>query len=323
MNARLRSGAVCITALMVFACMGPMLSGHDAFASRFDIGHDALGNPLAPSRTFWLGTDLIFRDHFVRLALGARTSLFIGIVATAIATALGGLVGMLSGYYQGTLGLRVPWLSMTFFVLFAITGSYVMLGLAAFTALAALHPLAERTPFLQRASVNADSGFGVLIDVGLAFPFLLLVMAIAASFEKATMTTILATLGFTGWLSVARVIRAKTLEIRSREFVTASQALGQSTLRILAFHIFPNVRSALVAIASLSVGPMIVAESVLSYLGVGLAPPAPTWGHMLHEGQDALEGAPWLFFAPAALILLTTLGFNLLGEGLRDAQQKR
>jgi peptide/nickel transport system permease protein len=180
----------------------------------------------------------------------------------------------------------------------------------------------QRSMLLQRSNVNLDDVIGVAVDVGLSFPFLLLVMAVAASFEKANIWTILLTLGLTSWLGIARVIRAKTLEIRSREFVVAAQALGQSTPRILVTHILPNVRGALVAIATLSVGPMIVAESVLSYLGVGLAPPTPTWGHMLQEGQEVLSSAPWLFFAPSVLILLTTLGFNMLGEGLRSSDAR-
>jgi peptide/nickel transport system permease protein len=319
LNARVRIGLIVVGALVLFALIGPIASPQDPSVSRFDLGRDAFGNPTPPNAMFWLGTDVIFRDQFTRLALGARVSLFIGLSATLIAAVVGGVIGILSGYYEGTQGIRIPWLGSALFVVFVASGSLWVLAAATVATAASLSSrFAKRFPF-ERSNVSADGALGVLIDVGLSFPFLLLVMAIAASFEKASMLTILLTLGLTSWLGIARVVRAKTLEVRSREFVIAAQALGQSTPRIMLAHIFPNVRTALLAIATLSVGPMIVAESVLSYLGVGLAPPTPTWGHMLQEGQDMLGSAPWLFFAPSALILLTTLGFNMLGEGLRNA----
>jgi ABC-type dipeptide/oligopeptide/nickel transport system permease subunit len=164
-----------------------------------------------------------------------------------------------------------------------------------------------------------DVGLMRIVDVVLAFPFLLLVMTLGVVFEKTTPLTILLTLGLTGWLGTARIVRAKTIQMRSLLFVDAARALGQSTPNILWRHILPNVSGPLVVIATISVAQMIVAESVLSYLGAGIAPPAPTWGHMLFEGQDYYLAAPWLLAGPAVAILLTVLGFNLLGEGLRDA----
>lgn len=165
----------------------------------------------------------------------------------------------------------------------------------------------------------ADTALMRVVDVGLAFPFLLLVMAIGAALERTTMTTILVTLGLTGWLGTARILRAKTLQVRNLEFVVASRALGQSTPLVLFRHVLPNVAGPLIVIATMSVAQMIVAESVLSYLGVGISPPTPTWGHMLFEGQDYYMAAPWLLIAPAAAIVLAVFGFNLVGEGLRDA----
>jgi peptide/nickel transport system permease protein len=109
------------------------------------------------------------------------------------------------------------------------------------------------------------------------------------------------------------------MQIRNLDFVVASRALGQSTARLLLRHVLPNVAGPLIVIGTVSVAQMIVAESVLSYLGVGVSPPTPTWGHMLFEGQDYYMAAPWLFLAPAIAILLAVFGFNLLGEGLRDA----
>ncbi len=162
-----------------------------------------------------------------------------------------------------------------------------------------------------------------VVDIGLAFPFLLIVMALGAALERTTASTIFLTLGFTGWLGVARIVRSKTLQVRSLDFVVAARSLGQSTPRLLLRHVLPNISGPIVVIATILVAQMILAESVLSYLGAGVAPPTPTWGHMLFEGQDYLTAAPWITGAPGVAILLSVLGFNLLGEGLRDALDPR
>jgi ABC-type dipeptide/oligopeptide/nickel transport system permease subunit len=168
-----------------------------------------------------------------------------------------------------------------------------------------------------------DTALMRLVDIGLAFPFLLIVMAIGAALERTTATTILVTLGLTGWLGIARIIRAKTMQVRALDFVTAARALGQSTAGILVRHVLPNVAGPLVVASTIMVAQMILAESVLSYLGGGLAPPTPTWGFMLFEGQDYITTCPWMALEPAIAILLCVLGFNLLGEGLRDALDPR
>jgi peptide/nickel transport system permease protein len=147
----------------------------------------------------------------------------------------------------------------------------------------------------------------------------LLVMAIGAALDRTTALSIMVILGLTGWLGTARIIRSQAMVIRSLDFVEASRALGQSTWRILFQHIAPNVAGPLIVIATISVAQMIIAESVLSYLGVGISPPAATWGQMLYQGQDYYQLAPWMLVSPAIAILLAVFGFNLVGEGLRDA----
>jgi ABC-type dipeptide/oligopeptide/nickel transport system permease subunit len=144
-------------------------------------------------------------------------------------------------------------------------------------------------------------------------------MAIGAALGHTSVVTIFVTLGATGWLGIARVLRAKTMQVRSLDYVSASRALGQSTLGLMRRHILPNVAGPLVVSATVLAPQMIVAESVLSYLGVGIEPPTPTWGRMLFEGQDYVVAAPWLVAAPGTAILLAVWGFNMLGEGLRDA----
>jgi ABC-type dipeptide/oligopeptide/nickel transport system permease subunit len=169
------------------------------------------------------------------------------------------------------------------------------------------------------ARFGLDPAIMRLVDIGLSFPFLLLVKAIGSALDRTTEWTILVVLGLTSWLGTARVVRAKTIQVRDLDFVTAARAVGQRTTTILWKHVLPNVAGILIIIGTLSMAQMILAESVLSYLNLGISPPTPTWGRMLLEGQDAYLAAPWLLIAPGTAILLTVLGFNLLGEGLRDA----
>lgn len=157
------------------------------------------------------------------------------------------------------------------------------------------------------------------VDVLLALPFLLVVMAIGTAFHRTSALTILVTLGMTGWLGLARVVRAKTMQVCALDYVEAARALGQPAVGIVVRHVLPNVAGVVLVTATTLMAQMVVADSTLGYLGVGIAPPTPTWGRMLAEGQDYLLVAPWLVAAPGGAILLAVLGFNLLGEGLRDA----
>ena len=265
-------GVGVVSALLLFAILGPLLSSHDPYSSDFEHGLSPTLLPVGPNREFWLGTDRLFRDELSRLAVAARISLFIGIASTLIATSIGAVVGIVAGWFEGR--------------------------------------------FLDTALMR-------LVDIGLAFPFLLLVMALSAALERTTSLTILLTLGLTGWLGTARLVRAKTMQVRNLDFVTASRALGQSTPRIILRHVLPNVSGPLVVVATVSVAQMILAESVLSFLGGGISPPTPTWGHMLFEGQDYFATSPWIALAPGLAIMASVLGFNLLGEGLRDALDPR
>lgn len=318
------AGLVIVGGLVAFSLLGPMLSAHDPFESQFAAGGTATGMPVGPSSEFWLGTDRLFRDQFVRLALGGRLSLLIAVSATFIASTLGAIVGIVAGYNESNQAFRITWVTVgaTIAAMLAwLSGKTGWAAIVALVALSSLIPRVKRThPWL-----SAGMRFGVdgvlmrFVDVLLSFPFLLLVMAIGAAIDRTTVGSILLVLGATGWLGTARVLRAKTMQIRALDFVTASRALGQRTLPILVRHVLPNVMGPLIVIATAQVAQMIIAESVLSYLGAGVSPPTPTWGHMLFEGQDYYEVAPWLVAGPGVVIVLAVVGFNLVGEGLRDA----
>ncbi|HQP39746.1 MAG TPA: ABC transporter permease, partial [Polyangiaceae bacterium] len=158
-----------------------------------------------------------------------------------------------------------------------------------------------------------------IVDAGLSFPYLLLIMAVGAALDRSDLTAVIVVLGATGWLGLSRVVRAKTIQIRQLDFVAAARSLGQHPLRIALRHVLPNIAGPIVVTATASVASMILAESVLGYLTVGVQPPTATWGRMLREGQGFFAAEPILVVAPSLAILLAVLGFNLLGEGLRDA----
>jgi ABC-type dipeptide/oligopeptide/nickel transport system permease subunit len=204
-------------------------------------------------------------------------------------------------------------------LLIAVTSTAIATVIGAAVGIVAGYYEGERAPRLGRLRLDVDGALMRVVDVMLAFPFLLLVMAIGAALEKTTAVTIFVVLGVTGWLGIARVLRSKTMQVRALDYVVASRALGQPAARIMLKHVLPNVAGTLAVLATVQVAQMIVADSILSYLGVGVAPPAPTWGRMLYEGKDYVSAAPWLVAAPGVAILLSVWGFNMLGEGLRDA----
>jgi peptide/nickel transport system permease protein len=322
-------GAALVALLVLFALVGPLAAGQDPNVSDFGGAVGAQDLPVGPSARHWLGADRLFRDMFSRLAHGARLSLLVGVAATLIASTIGAVVGIVAGYWEGSKGVRVPWLAIAAFAAAFAAWIYgdapvvavacALLGLLTWGMAAAF----DEGPWCAGIDVSLDTALMRVVDVGLSFPFLLLVMALGAALERTSSTTILVTLGLTSWLGTARIVRAKTLQVRSADFIVAARALGQTTARILLRHVLPNVAGPLIVLATISVAQMIVAESVLSYLGAGVGPPTATWGHMLQEGQDYYVSAPWTLAAPAAAILVAVLGFNMLGEGLRDALDPR
>ncbi|HKZ06664.1 MAG TPA: ABC transporter permease [Methylomirabilota bacterium] len=156
-----------------------------------------------------------------------------------------------------------------------------------------------------------------VVNIVLTFPFVLLALAVIAVLGP-SLPNMIAVLGVAGWPIYARVIRAETLALREREFVTAGRALGMSHMRLIFRQILPNLVSAGVVIATLQVAQVIVLESFLSFLGLGVQPPIPAWGNMLGEGRVYMLNSWWIAAFPGAAIFVTTLVINLLGNALRD-----
>jgi len=237
-----------------------------------------------PSAEHPLGTDELGRDLLVRLLYGGRVSLFVGVAAALAAALIGTGVGLLAGFFGGR----------TDALLMRITDGMIALPLL---------PL-----LIVLAAVD-------LTRLG--------VPASWAGAEDASLLRIVALVALFGWTTVARLVRGATLSARRRDYVLAAVALGAGSRRIMLAHILPNVAAPAVVATTLTVGNVILLESVLSFLGLGIQPPLPSWGNMLTGAQDLVTTAPWLAVWPGLLIFVTVIAVNLLGDGLQDALDPR
>ena len=226
----------------------------------------ATSSLLPPSLEHPFGTDVTGRDILVRVIYGARISLTIGLLATAISTVIGLVMGALAAYYGGI------W-----------------------------------DTIIMRAA-----------DIFLAFPYVLFVLCLIAALGQ-SITNVFIAIGILGWPSIARVFRSAILSVKENDYVDAARAMGASDARIIARHIFPNSVASIVVYATMNIGGAILTESALSFLGMGVVPPDPSWGTLIQTGQQYLQTEPWLMILPGLAVLSTVLAFTLLGDGLRDA----
>ena len=231
-----------------------------------------------------LGTDELGRDLLVRLAYGGRVSMVVGFAAAIFAAAIGTLLGLVSGYYGG-------WLD-----------SFVMRMTDSVIALPLL-PL-----LIVLAALDLDK---------LGIP------AHIANHEDVGLYRIVVIVSLVGWTGVARLVRGSVLTLRERPYVMSARALGVSSRRIIVRHILPGIASPIIVATTLSVGNIILFESILSFLGLGINPPTPSWGNMLSNVQDLIWEAPRLAILPGLMIFITVISFNFLGDGLQDALAPR
>jgi peptide/nickel transport system permease protein len=167
------------------------------------------------------------------------------------------------------------------------------------------------------SSGRVDAIIMTVADAQLAFPFILLAIGIIAVLGP-SFPTLIVVIGLSGWVSYARILRAQVLSLRSREFVEAIQALGGSIMRVVLRHVVPNVLSSIVVVATLELARSIVLEATLSFLGLGIQPPTPSWGGMVQEGRDYLDTAWWIATFPGVVLMLTSIVVSRTGDGLRD-----
>ncbi|MDZ4164410.1 MAG: oligopeptide ABC transporter permease [Smithellaceae bacterium] len=161
-----------------------------------------------------------------------------------------------------------------------------------------------------------------LVDIMLCFPAFFLILAVIAFLEP-SIWNIMIIIGLTGWMGITRLVRADFISLRERDFVQAARTIGAGDFRIIFIHILPNALASVLVTATLGVAGAILTESALSFLGIGVQPPTPSWGNILTAGKDNIDIAWWLSLYPGLAILITVLGYNLLGEGIRDTMDPR
>lgn len=160
------------------------------------------------------------------------------------------------------------------------------------------------------------------VDLMMCFPTFFLILAVIALLEP-SIWNIMIVIGLTSWMGIARLVRAEILSIKEKEFVLAAKAMGLPKRKIIFGHVLPNALSPVYVVATLGIGGAILTESALSFLGIGVQPPTPSWGNILTQAKDNIEVAWWLSLYPGLAIFLTVMGYNLLGEGLRDVFDPR
>jgi peptide/nickel transport system permease protein len=168
-----------------------------------------------------------------------------------------------------------------------------------------------------------DGAIMRFVDVLLAFPRLLLLLLIISAWQGAGVLTVIVVLGATGWMGVSRLVRAQVLQLKELDYTAAARAMGFSQLRIVFRHMIPNAMAPVIVAGTLMVGGTILVESALSFLGMGVHPPTPTWGNIVNDGSDALREAWWIATVPGLAIVVTVVCFNLVGDALRDAMDPR
>ncbi len=260
------------------------LVGHDPNALYRETLNE-YGLPIVgPSSEFWFGVDTSGRDVFVRTIYGARTSLLVALLSTGFAVGLGILLGSVAGYLGGWVDTLI---SRAIDLTLSLPVLLFSIGIAA------------------TCSIKATGCLGGLIQPGIS-----LVTAIIALFT---------------WPYIGRIVRGQVLTIRNKEFIEAARAMGASTGRILLRDVLPNLAAPIIVYGTLIVPSNILFEAALSFLGVGIPPTTPSWGRMI---SDAARGqlyivAWWMLVFPGVALVLTTLAFNLVGDGLRDALDPR
>ncbi len=270
-----------IVALILVALLAPVIApyGHAAV--------DFTAITQAPSEKHWLGTDQLGRDVLSRLIHGTRVSLSVAFVAQAIILLIGVPIGLASGYIGGRFDLVVQRVVDVLYAFPSLLFVIIVMTFVQANLRTASGPVAE---LLVQANRATGGLLGVFIALGLIF-----------------------------WLTVARLVRAEVLKVKTNDYIDGARSLGASDWQIIRRHVFPNVLPPIIVATTLGLPAAIMIEAGLSFLGLGVAPPTPSWGLMIADAVPSIRGHPHMILAPALALSLTLLAFNFLGDALRDA----
>ncbi len=275
------SSLVFITILAILAIFAPIVSPYGYSEQNYDAIRES------PNWQHPLGTDQLGRDILSRLLFGARISLTVGIIVQLVIVLIGVPAGIVAGYYGGKVDT---------FIMRIVDILYAMPSL--------LFVIIIMT-FLQGVLDNAESG-------------IMYTLATANS-RLGGLVGVFIGLGLISWLTVARIVRAQAMSLKRKEFVEAAHSIGATNRQIMSRHILSNTLAPIIVAVTLGIPSAIIYESGISFLGLGVRPPMPSWGLMISEAIPNLRSYPYMLLAPAGALSLTVLAFNFLGDGIRDA----
>jgi len=278
---RFRRHRMAIFGLFLLAALAAyVLAGTFVFSEKYANYNETSIRLLPPSQEHPFGTDVVGRDILARTIYGGQISLLIGVASVAVSLCVGILIGAFSGYYGGLVDA----------ILMRFTEAVMNIP-RIFLLLVGAKFLSDKVPSFTVGG-RVFSGSVVIV---------------------------IAIIGLTSWAYLARIVRSSFLSIKEQEYVTAARCIGTSNRGIIFYHVLPNCIAPIVVNATLGIADAILSEAYISFLGLGIQPPTATWGSMLDGAYRYLEQAPWLWIFPGALILLTVLAINFVGDGLRDA----
>ncbi len=278
---RFRRHRMAIFGLFLLAALvAYVLVGTFVFSEKYANYNETSIRLQPPSGLHPFGTDVVGRDILARTIYGGQISLLIGVASVAVSLCVGILIGAFSGYYGGPVDA----------VLMRFTEAVMNIP-RIFLLLVGAKFLADKVP----------------------------TFTVAGRMFSGSVVIVIAIIGLTSWAYLARIVRSSFLSTKEQEFVTAARCIGTPNRRIIFYHVLPNCIAPIVVNATLGIADAILSEAYISFLGLGIQPPTATWGSMLDGAYRYLEPAPWLWIFPGALILLTVLAINFVGDGLRDA----
>jgi peptide/nickel transport system permease protein len=237
-----------------------------------------------PSAEHLFGTDTVGRDIFARTIYGGQISLLIGFFSVLVSVSVGTVFGIASGYFGGWIDSLISRITEA---ILTIPSLLLLLMMSKF--------FSQNVPNVNILGRTLSGSVIVIIFI----------------------------IGMTSWMTLSRIVRGQVLSLKENEFILAARAIGASEWHVILVHILPNTVAPVIVFATLGTASAILSEAYVSFLGLGVTPPTATWGNILNSASDYLESAPWLWFYPGLLIVLTLLGINFVGDGLRDALDPR